>query len=167
MTDSTDLQPPYPGRWIGIDYGTARVGIAVSDIGGVIASPRQVLAAKSHAQIVAALRAIIREYEATEDPEEMPVGIVIGDPRHMHGAESEGSRQVQALRDHLREALDAVVTLWDERLTTVMADAALADAGVREHKRGDKRDAVAAALLLQSYLEYLRGRAAATGEGAP
>ncbi len=142
------------GRLLGLDHGSRRVGVAVSDPTGTIASARGHLEYRNLEQLVTRVAALIDE----EAENGAIVGIVIGDPRHMSGEPSAGSQLVADIRIRLRRQLGLPVWCWDERLTTVAAEAALCETGMRGRKRRQRVDAVAAALILQSFLEAIRER---------
>ncbi|MGZ4713854.1 MAG: Holliday junction resolvase RuvX [Acidimicrobiia bacterium] len=138
------------GRVLGVDLGSRRIGLAVSDPTGVIASPLRVLErtadpAADHEAIVAAAR----EVEAAT--------VVIGLPTQMSGRAGDAARAARGERDAIAAlAPDLVVELVDERLTTVIAQRAMTSAGVRRKDRRNQIDKVAAAVILQSYLDARR-----------
>jgi putative pre-16S rRNA nuclease len=135
---------------VAVDPGTKRVGLAVSDPGGVIAQPVGAEPGEPAATLADRLTARIRELEASE--------LVVGLPRRMDGAlgpEAEAARQ---LAQRLRERTGLRVTMVDERLTSVAAERALIAGGERRAARRQKSDQVAAALILQTYLARRRGR---------
>jgi putative Holliday junction resolvase len=139
------------GRVLGVDLGTRRIGLALSDPARTVASPHDVLArgadhAADHAAIVAAARAA------------GAVLIVVGLPRALSGALGPAARatlvEVEELQTEAGPDLDVVV--HDERFTTVVAERALRDAHVRRSARRDLVDKVAAAVMLQSFLDAQR-----------
>jgi putative Holliday junction resolvase len=140
------------GSLIGVDYGERRVGIAVSDPTGTIASPRLKLERRGAglAELVDRLALLVQNEEA--------VGVVIGDPRHMSGEASPGSAAAAALAAALAARAGVPVWLWDERLTSVVAAAALGEGNVRGRAQRARVDAVAAALILQNFLDAHRER---------
>ena len=95
-----------------------------------------------------AVEAIVREHEIVE--------VVIGWPRSMSGEVGERAKQAAEFAGRLRERLGGSVVLWDERLTTVEAQRLLIAGGVRRERRREVVDAVAAALILQGYLDAQR-----------
>jgi putative Holliday junction resolvase len=135
-----------------LDHGGRRVGVAVSDPTRTIASGRDVIRYADPADLVRRLTEVL----AAEEEDGPIVGIVIGDPRHMSGAPSEGSREAAALAARIRATLGLPVWLWDERWSSIEADARLAERGLRGRERRRRVDTVAAALILQSFLESLR-----------
>jgi putative Holliday junction resolvase len=133
-------------RALGLDLGTVRIGVATSDPGRVIASPYDVITrAKDHAADHAAIAAAVADSDAEV--------VVVGLPRAMSGRDSDATRAIRVEAEELRAALAVPVVLWDERLSTVTAQRALIEGGVRRKQRKDSIDKVAAAVILQSWLD--------------
>ena len=135
-------------RLLGVDPGARRIGLALSDPDGLIATPLSTLSAANPllaARLVAA-EAIRLQVEK----------IVLGLPLHLDGREGDAARRSRLMAERLRALTALPVVLWDERLTTVAADRALREGRVRGKKRKMLVDQVAAALLLQSYLDAER-----------
>jgi putative Holliday junction resolvase len=130
-----------------VDLGTRRIGLALSDASGTLASPLDVLArsgdrARDHAGILA----VAREHEVG--------AIVVGLPRSLSGKSGPAAKAARAEIEELRAAAGGlVVEEYDERFTTVIAQRSLVEAGVRRDARRQRVDKVAAAVMLQSYLE--------------
>ena len=144
-------EPAPRGRALGVDLGQRRIGLALSDPGGVIASPHSVLArGRDHSADHAAIFAVAREVGA--------VAIVVGLPLSLSGRQGPAARAALAEIDELRAAAgsELPVETCDERLTTVVAERALIEGGVRRVRRRDVIDKVAAAVMLQSWLEARR-----------
>ncbi len=135
------------GRILGVDLGTRRIGLAVSDPSGVIASPLRVLERSGDLDADrAAILAAAREQDAER--------IVVGLPTELSGRSGPAAKAARAEVEALRAAApDLPVVLVDERLTTVIAQRALVQAGVRRKDRRRKVDKVAAAVILQSFLD--------------
>ncbi len=135
-----------PGRALGLDVGERRVGVAVSDELGLIASPVATIDVEREG--LPALLALIERYA--------PTVIVVGLPVTMRGREgtqaAETRRFVELLRPHVR----CPVVFWDERLTSTAAERLLIESGMRRGRRRQAIDAVAAALMLQSYFDAQR-----------
>ncbi len=132
-------------RTIGIDYGRARVGIAVSDPLGVFASPVETV---QTAKIIDYLQ----KYAASQTI----VGFVVGYPMNLDGRPSEAAQDVDVfLKQLARKFPDVPVTLEDERFTTVLAHRAMIDGGMKKSRRRDKMscDKISAAIILQGYLD--------------
>ena len=136
-------------RLLGLDLGERRIGVAVGDPTGFLASALEVLESRGRARDVAAVRAIA----AREGAET----VVVGMPVNMdgsYGPQAEKSRRFGAAL----EASGLPVVYWDERLTTVEAQRYLREGGMSRQKRRQTIDAAAAAILLQSYLDSRRAR---------
>jgi putative holliday junction resolvase len=134
------------GRFVGVDYGTRRIGIAVSDPRGTIASPAETLAATGSAPTDAdRILAWASQNEVT--------GIVVGLPLNMDGSDSRQTTLTRGLADALRQRGELPVELWDERLSSFQADQYLDAAEVPQSRRKKMRDALAAQVILQSYLD--------------
>jgi len=138
------------GRWLGIDHGTKRIGVAVGGTVDGIASPLTVLPAEPFGEVVAKIRELADEY-AVE-------GVVVGWPLNMDDTEGPQGKLARSMASRLAEATGLDVRLWDERLSSFAADEALAGTYTRKQKRA-RQDAVAAAVMLQDFL-------AADGPGA-
>lgn len=133
---------------MGLDPGGRRIGVALSDPTGLLASAHSVLRRTTQEGDLLALRRIAEEHGV--------VRVVIGLPLHMSGEEGEEAELARALACEVEAALGVPVSLVDERLSSVEADRRLLELGVpRKHWRA-RRDAVAAAVVLQSYLDGLR-----------
>ena len=136
-------------RTIGIDYGRARVGVAVSDPLGVFASPLETVPA-----------AKIIDYLQSYSSSETIVRFVVGYPVNLNGAPSEAAKDVDAFLKKLKKRFpDIPVTLEDERFTSVLAHRAMIDGGMKAKDRRDKRsvDRISAALILQGYMDRISG----------
>jgi putative Holliday junction resolvase len=135
-------------RALGIDLGERRIGIAASDALGVAAQPVAVLERESLAKDVAAIGRAAERRGARV--------IVVGLPLSMDGTAGPAARRARRFAGALRRELGMEVHLWDERLTTAEAERGLIEAGHRRSRRRELRDAVAAALILQGYLDAQR-----------
>lgn len=131
---------------LAVDYGDARTGLAVCDKGERLASPVAVITEYNRERLAAK----ILEQAAALHAEE----IVVGNPLNMNGSAGPRSALAQQLAEMLREQSGLPVTLWDERSTTVSAIGILNQTDVRGKKRKAVIDAVAAVLILESYLAY-------------
>jgi len=135
-----------PGRLIGLDIGGKRIGVAVSDEMGMIASPVGMVARGP--QSGREIRAHVDRLGA--------VGLVIGLPVGMSGREGPQAEEVRQFADEIASVVDLPIEWWDERLTTAMAERSLIAGGTRRDKRKQQVDAVAAAVILQGYLDRQR-----------
>jgi putative Holliday junction resolvase len=131
---------------IGLDIGERRVGVAVSDELHVIASPVESVDLKRGG--MQALLAVIERYN--------PERIIVGLPTGMSGREGPQAKAVREFVKQLGETITTPITFWDERMTTSIAEQALITSGRRRRARKERVDAVAAAVILQSYLDSRR-----------
>jgi putative Holliday junction resolvase len=136
--------PPTKGRLLGLDYGTVRVGLAVTDPDRILASPLMTYARKSEVVDAAHLSRIVEEVQV--------VALVVGLPLHSDGRESEKSREARTFGAWLANLTALPVIFWDERFTTARAEDALISAKMNPRDRKERRDKVAAQLMLQDYL---------------
>jgi putative holliday junction resolvase len=134
-----------PGRVAGIDFGTVRIGIAVSDPDRVIASPLETYHRRGVDQDAERFRRLAVEEEITL--------FVVGLPVHLDGRESEQSQNARRFGRWLQEITSVAVVFFDERFTTRDAEAALWSAELTHKRRKDRRDQVAAQMLLVAFLE--------------
>ncbi len=133
-------------RVVGIDLGSKRIGVAVSDPTGTVATPHSVVQRTgSRTSDHRAIRAVVDEYEADL--------LVVGLPRSLDGSLGRAATAALVEVDELAGALDVPVETVDERLTTVSADRALRASNVKGEARRRVVDKVAAAILLQSWLD--------------
>ena len=135
-------------RTLGLDYGTKTVGVAISDEAQIIAQPLVTIERK-HAnklrQTYAKIEAIIDEQSVDR--------IVLGFPKNMNNTEGERAEATRAFMDDLERRTGLPVILMDERLTTVEADRILEETGVAKSGRKEHIDKMAAAIILQSFLD--------------
>ena len=143
-------------RTLALDIGKRRIGVAVSDPLGLVARPVATVQSVSLNVDVARITEMARELEAEK--------IVVGDPIHMSGDSGSMSRRAHKFGEVLREVSGLPVEFCDERLTTIEAQRILEDSGVPQKKMREQIDAVAAAVILQSYLNTLKPP---RSEGAP
>ena len=134
-------------RILALDHGTRRIGVAVSDETKTIAQPLEYILAEPFEDFLKRLKAIISEKEVDL--------LLIGMPRNMDGTYGPAAEKVQAFVSLLKADISIPIKLWDERLTSSMANKVLIQGGVRRDKRKEKVDKMAAAILLQSYLDVL------------
>ena len=133
-------------RVLAIDFGTKRMGLAVSDALGITAQGLATLERVRIADDLEHIRKLVEEYAAER--------VIVGNPISKTGAETSMSGQVAAFAEKLRRILACPVELWDERLTSVEANRMLRASGIGIEKRRRATDRVAATLLLQSYLDF-------------
>lgn len=135
-------------RILAIDYGTKRMGIALSDETKSIAQPLEMIPAQPFAHFLARLKVLIREKEVEL--------LLVGLPRNMDGSYGPAALKVQEFVVVLQETIGVPIRTWDERLTSAQAGRLLVAADVRRETRKEKVDKMAAAILLQSFLDSLR-----------
>ncbi len=137
------------GRYLGIDVGAVRVGVAVSDPGGVLATPLVTVPRDiDGGSDLRAIAGLVAEHEA--------VGVVVGLPRTLAGREGPAAEAARAFADALAGVLDVPVELSDERLTTVVATQQLRERGVKGRKQRAVVDQAAAVAILQGWLDTHR-----------
>ena len=139
-------------RILGLDYGSKTVGVAVSDPLLLTAQGVEIVRRDSENKLrktYARIEEIIREYGDVEK-------IVIGYPKNMNDSEGERCQKVLGVKEDLERRTGLVVELWDERLTTVAADKAMMESGIRRENRKNYVDEIAAMLILQGYLDNIR-----------
>ncbi|KAA9005395.1 Holliday junction resolvase RuvX [Paenibacillus spiritus] len=132
-------------RKLGLDYGDRRIGVAVSDVFGWTAQGVNTIERRRDGSEMDVIRSLVKEYEISE--------IVVGLPKNMNGTVGPRGEICIEFADTLREMLNLPVHLWDERLTTVSAERILIEGDVSRKKRKGVVDKMAAALILQNYLD--------------
>lgn len=135
-------------RIMGLDFGSKTVGVAVSDSLLLTAQGLEIIRREKEdklRQTLARIEELIVEYEVEE--------IVLGLPKNMNATEGERVELTAQFREKLERRTGLPVIMWDERLTTVAADKAMIEAGIRREKRKDYVDKIAASLILQGYLD--------------
>jgi putative Holliday junction resolvase len=133
-------------RYLGLDVGDVRIGVAASDETATLATGLPTLRRVGPRKDVKAVAALVRGHGTGE--------VVVGLPRSLDGSVGPQGQKVLAFMEDLRQALSVPVVPWDERFTSAMATRALREAGARRRDRRAAVDQVAAVLILQSYLDY-------------
>ncbi len=136
-------------RILALDHGTKRIGIAVSDELKMIAQPLEFVPAEPLTKFLERLKEVLRDKEVEL--------ILVGMPRNMDGSYGPAAAKAKEFVEAVKQAVNVPVQTWDERLTTVQANRLLIQGGVRREKRKEKVDKMAAAILLQSYLDSRGG----------
>ena len=131
------------GRRIAFDYGDVRIGVAVCDPDGLLATPLEVISSKDPS-LIANIRVLIEEYE--------PVKLYLGRPKMLSGADSTAVDKANAFAEKLTNHFDIEITMIDERLSTVSAARSLREAGVDAKSAKSKIDSVAAVAILEQGL---------------
>ena len=134
-------------RIMGIDYGDARTGVAISDLLCSIVGSATVVPSRNPEKAIADIVRLADENQVGE--------IVVGLPKNMDGTEGSRAQLCRAFADRLHEATGLPVVMWDERRTTVEAHNILSVHNYHGKKRKDTVDAVAASLILEGYLSFL------------
>lgn len=135
-------------RIMGIDYGDARTGVALSDLRGSIVGSTSVVPSRNREKAIADIARIAAENEVGQ--------IVVGLPRNMDGTEGPRAALCREFAEKLRDATGLEVLMWDERRTTVEAHNILSAHNYHGQKRKNTVDAVAASLILEGYLNSRR-----------
>lgn len=135
-------------RIMGLDFGSKTVGVAISDPLLITAQGIEIIRRKEENKLrrtLARIEELIEEYEVDR--------IVLGLPKNMNDTLGERAQLSLEFKDKLERRTGLPVVMWDERLTTVAADRAMMEAGIRRENRKDYVDKIAACLILQGYLD--------------
>ena len=144
-------------RILALDIGDVRIGVAVSDPLGISGQPLQVIRRTSEERTLDEIDKVVQQYQAKR--------IVVGLPRSMDGSLGAMAKKIQQFAKILAERFpQSEIVFWDERLTTVQSEKLLIEAGTSRKKRKQKVDKIAAAIMLQSYLDYLGNQAGSSGD---
>ena len=141
-------------RILGLDYGTKTVGVAVSDELLITAQGVEIVRRKAPTklrQTLARIEELVNEYGVEK--------IVLGYPKNMNNTEGERCERTKEFQEMLEKRTGLEVVLWDERLTTVSADNAMMEMGIRREDRKEYVDEIAAIFILQGYLDFLANQA--------
>jgi putative Holliday junction resolvase len=130
-------------RILGLDLGDRRIGVALSDPSGWLASPLTVLHCSGREADLTAIEQLVQQHGAER--------VIVGCPRSLDGTLGPQAQRVQSYTEQIRKRLQVPVILWDERLSTVQAERLIHETGKRV--RRERIDAAAAAVILQSYLD--------------
>jgi putative Holliday junction resolvase len=148
------------GRLLGVDFGTVRVGLAVSDADRMLASPLTTYTRRDRDADAAYFRQVVAAEEI--------VGLVVGLPLHTDGREGVKAAEARDYGKWLGDVTGLPVEFADERFTTVFAESALWGAGLTHKRRKERRDRVAAQMMLQAHIEGLAAtRSKAEGGAEP
>jgi len=136
------------GKYLAIDYGDKRVGIALSDYNKEIAFPRDFLTYTGDKNLISQLQKICEEEDVSK--------IILGLPIQMDGTFGERAKKTQKFFDKLKEAMPTMsIDFFDERLSTEFAVKSLRGQGIKDKDQKGKRDAMSAQIILQNYLSSL------------
>ncbi len=137
-------------RILGLDYGAKTVGVAISDPLLLTAQGLEIIRREKPGKLrktLARIQEIVEEYGVTS--------IVLGYPKNMNNTEGDRCEKTKEFKEMLQDRLHLTVELWDERLTTVSADALMMETGIRRENRKQYVDEIAAMFILQGYLDHL------------
>lgn len=140
-------------RIMGLDFGSKTVGVAISDQLLITAQGIEIIERKEENKLrrtLARLEELIVAYEVEE--------IVLGLPKNMNDTSGERAKLTMEFKDKLERRTGIPVALWDERLTTVAANKAMMEAGIRREHRKEHVDKIAACFILQGYLDYRKNK---------
>lgn len=140
-------------RIMGLDFGSKTVGVAISDPLFITAQGIEIIERKEENKLrktLARIEELIVEYEVEE--------IVLGLPKNMNDSLGIRAELSMEFKDKLERRTGLPVTMWDERLTTVAADKAMMEAGIRREHRKEHVDKIAACFILQGYLDYRKNK---------
>ena len=140
FTDTT----PVHGRILAVDFGTRRIGLAVSDPLGITAQGLPTLLRKNKRTDLAALKSVLDSNQIRE--------IVVGLPLRLSGADSSSTEKAREFAELLQKEFELPVHLWDERFTSVEANRVLRESEMSIKKRGEAVDRLSAVLILQAFL---------------
>lgn len=138
-------------RILGLDYGSKTVGVAVSDPLLITAQGVEIIRRESEGKIrktYQRIEELCKQYEVEK--------IVLGYPKNMNGTDGERAEKSLEFKENLERRTGLPVIMWDERLTTVSADNAMMESGIRRENRKEYVDEIAAMIILQNYLESIR-----------
>ena len=141
-------------RILGLDFGTKTVGVAISDELLFTAQGVEIIRRKAPTklrQTLARIDELVEQYDVEK--------IVLGYPKNMNNTEGERCEKTKEFKEMLEKRTGLEVILWDERLTTVSADNAMMEMGIRREDRKEYVDEIAAIFILQGYLDFLANQA--------
>lgn len=133
-----------------LDVGERRIGVAMSDDRGILAAPLTTLKATPRTHALACIVGLVRQYAVDE--------IVVGLPLTMNGDIGPQAKTIQVFATDLETMLGRGVHLFDERLTSVVAEQVMRDLGIKPSKRKQRIDEIAASIILQDYLDHMRNQ---------
>ncbi len=136
-------------KFLGLDYGEARIGLAVSDALGIVATPLETVSEKDRNKQLEAVAAVARENRVEK--------LVVGHPKRMDGSLGHRAEYTEAFAKDLSDLTGLPFELWDERLSSTEAHRVLEAGGVSGKKRKTKVDKIAAVIILQGYLDLHTG----------
>jgi putative Holliday junction resolvase len=145
--DALAAELPATSRLIGLDPGSKTVGVALSDLSRMVASPAENLKRGKFTDLAARLEALVKA--------EQVAGLIVGLPLNMDGSAGPSAQSARQFAENLAARLKLPVALWDERLSTAAVERSLIDADLTRKRRAELVDKLAAAYILQGALDYL------------
>ncbi len=137
-------------RLLGLDVGEKTVGLALSDLSRMIATPMETIRRSKFSKDVELLRSIINEHEVA--------GLVIGYPVNMDGSQGPRCQSIRQFAKNVAAKIDLPIVLWDERMSTMAVERTLLAADMSRKRRAEVVDKMAASYILQGAMDYLRGK---------
>lgn len=137
-------------RIMGIDVGTKRIGIALSDETGILAQGKEIIERKNDHYAIEQIKKIIEEYKVSK--------IIVGLPLNMRGDYTESTLNSVKFSEMIKKEISLPTELWDERLSTKEVEDVMIEASVTRRKRKKVLDKLAAQIILQGYLDSLRNK---------
>ncbi|MEA3298578.1 MAG: Holliday junction resolvase RuvX [Chloroflexota bacterium] len=134
-------------RSLGLDVGDRRTGVAISDANGILASPLAVIDNGDDKATIAEILRLAQQYQVQ--------WLVVGLPYSLQGGIGQQAGKVMNFARELAHSGDIEVKLWDERFSTIAADKLMVETGVKKRKKKERRDVIAATLILQGFLDSL------------
>jgi putative Holliday junction resolvase len=139
-----------PGRILGIDYGTKRIGLAVSDPMQILATPYKTLPNTNQKKVLSELVNIIQEKDVS--------AIIVGMPYHMNGRSGDKVNRVRKFIKHLNDMVNIQIITWDERWSTTSAHKSLLERQKSPSKERHIIDQIAASFILQNFLDRYQNK---------
>lgn len=137
-------------RILALDVGEKRIGVALSDELGITAQGQPTIQVKSADDAITHVKSLLSKYNISR--------IIIGFPKNMNGTLGPKSEEISRFADILQAQTDITITLWDERLTTRMAEQSMLEGDLSRAKRKRRIDMISAQLILQSYLDSVQNK---------
>lgn len=134
------------GRILALDYGKRRIGVAISDALGITAQPLETWVGADIKKVICNIQQLIEDQGVVE--------VLVGMPLNLKGEQGEIAEKVLEFTQSLRNNLDVEINLWDERLTSKLAERTMQQMGMKPSRKKEKIDQLASVILLQNYLDF-------------
>jgi putative Holliday junction resolvase len=148
MEEEMHHQPPSERRVLALDLGERRIGVALSDVYGSLATPLMTISAKPRPEAIREIAKLVADYQVAE--------LVIGLPLTLRGEIGPQAQSVKSFAGEIAKALSIPVYFFDERLSSAAADHMMRELGIKLEKRKQHIDQIAASIILQDYLDSTR-----------